>query len=62
MSIDARVSRYGKLFNNWTLGKEIGTGSMGKTAVFHLCRKNKTYTEEALLSTDYQFNTYDINE
>ena len=45
MSIDSRAKSYGKIWGGWTMGKLLGTGSGGKTAVFQLTRDNMTFTE-----------------
>lgn len=49
MSIDARAKSYGKIWGGWTIGKLLGTGSGGKTAVFQLTRDNLTFTENCAM-------------
>ena len=49
MSIDARAKSYGKIWGGWTIGKLLGTGSGGKTAVFELTRDNLTFTEHCAM-------------
>ena len=49
MSIDSRAKSYGKIWGGWTMGKLLGTGSGGKTAVFQLTRDNLTFTEHCAM-------------
>ena len=49
MSIDSRAISYGKIWGGWTMGKLLGTGSGGKTAVFQLTRDNLTFTEHCAM-------------
>ena len=49
MSIDSRAKSYGKIWGGWTMGKLLGTGSGGKTAVFQLTRDNLTFTEHCAI-------------
>ena len=50
MSIDSRAKSYGKIWGGWTMGKLLGTGSGGKTAVFQLTRDNLTFTEHCAMN------------
>ena len=49
MSIDGRAKSYGKIWGGWKIGKLLGTGSGGKTAVFELTRDNLTFTEHCAM-------------
>lgn len=45
MSIESRSRQYGKVFDNWHIGKKLGSGSNGQSAVFELYRDNNGWRE-----------------
>lgn len=48
MSIESRSKSYGTVFDHWQVGKKLGHGSAGKTAVFELTR-NDSFRESCAL-------------
>ena len=66
MSIDGRAKSYGKIWGGWKIGKLLGTGSGGKTAVFELTRDNLTFTEHCAMKViniiDEQVNYDEVSE
>ena len=49
MSIDSRATSYGKIFGDWTLHEIIGKGSNGKTIVYRVTRRNRTYKDNGAI-------------
>ena len=48
MSIESRTKAYGTVFEHWRVGRKLGHGSGGKTAVFELSR-NDSFRESCAL-------------
>lgn len=46
MSLSSRSNQYGKILDDWTIRKEIGVGSGGRTIVYQIVRKDKATGEE----------------
>ena len=49
MSIESRSRQYGAVFDNWHIGKKLGSGSNGQSAVFELYRDNNGWRERSAL-------------
>ena len=48
MSIESRRHQYGTVFDHWQIGDKLGSGSNGRTAVFHLHHKESSQEESAV--------------
>ena len=48
MSIESRRHQYGTVFDHWQIGDKLGSGSNGRTAVFHLHHKESAQEESAV--------------
>ena len=49
MSIESRSKQYGAVFGDWHIGKKIGGGSNGQSAVFELYRNHDGWQERSAL-------------
>ena len=49
MSIESRSQHYGSIFGNWHIGKKLGSGSNGQSAVFELYRDHEGWREYSAL-------------
>ena len=49
MPIETRLQQYGKVFDSWYIGRKLGCGSNGQSAVFELYRDNNGWRERSAL-------------
>ena len=49
MSIESRSQQYGSIFGDWHIGRKLGSGSNGQSAVFELYRDNEGWREYSAL-------------
>ena len=66
MSIESRSKQYGAIFGDWHIGKKLGSGSNGKSAVFELYRNHEGWQERSALKVisliEEQGNQADMSE
>ena len=66
MSIESRSKQYGAIFGDWHIGKKLGSGSNGKSAVFELYRNHEGWQERSALKVisliEEQGNQTDMSE